>query len=257
MAKPVCKSVAGVLNFHLLPKDIKIKSSHPKIKLDAIPSPPFSAPCAAYIGAVQDDNKKKFKINSQLKKLLKQISMEESQLAPVKEYLKQTLIMSQKNPTWIVGILDSFLKSGSIANFTLIYSLAPVAPVGQTVQVDIVSQPVQSLNFELITREVKTKDSKVKVKLDAILTSPLFSADAKMSASIRYGKKNFKISNQLNQVLQQIGWDAAALTPLKSYLSTMLKTSSQNPELPVGILSTYLQGGGSPAYLVNKPATAP
>lgn len=254
MAKQVTKSVAGVLNFYLLPREMKMKGTYPKIKLDAIPSPPFSVPCAAYIGSVKDDNKKKFKINGQLKRLLKQISMEESQLAPVKAFLKQTLVMGQQNPAWLVGVLDSFLKSGSIANFRLIYALPPVIPVNQAVQVDVTSQPVQSLNFEVITREVKTKESKVKVKLDAILTSPLFSADTKMTATIRYGKENFKISSELTQLLQQIGWDAANLTPLKSYLSALLKTSSKNPELPVGILSTYLQGGGSPACLVNKSA---
>lgn len=246
-------------NFQLLPKKIKIANGQSnRIDLAALPLPPFFSPNAELLASLKN-SKKKIKVSSNLSGLLKTIGWDIAKLKPLSTYLKNVLDQSKTDPSVIVGLLSTFLKSGCLPDFKVkitpqVVSSPPLALSlnlsPEQVQVvnfelipDLLLTQVQSINFELIPREVKTRNGRVKVTLAAILSIAGADLKARVLATLRHGKRELSYSKRLKAVLEQINWTVSDLKPLKKFLNNTLKAADKDPKPIVEMLTTYLKSG--------------
>lgn len=277
------------LNFHLVPKVIKIVEGRVKVRLAAIVSSPGFSPKAELLVALKNE-KKKIHLNGRLKKLLKKISWDKDKLKPLIRHLKDILDRTIKNPPTILDILDAFLKKScspdfkvkviprlrQVASDSINLSLLPPPPVANFALLPVVGQQdalisipspeeainvaitsiasqEQAISFALIPREVKAKNGKIRVTLSALLsTAQGLDRRAKITASIKHGKSQFSYGQKLLTLLAENNWTLDDLQPMRNFLDSTLKAGRKDPGFVVGILSIYLKGNIPQNFIVRK-----
>lgn len=255
MAVKIGKSSTAALGFQLRVQKLDIRQSgghsRARVSLSAIPTPPFFDPHAAFLGSIKS-HKITLKQNSPLKLLLKKIDWDSSKLHPLKDFLRNTLIEGRKHPDQLVSILEATVSTGCIPDFEIQFSPENSSVTPTAVTVTSLPQEVQSLNFQILPTKIRVQNHSKKIQLEAILSQPGFSTDARFIGTIHHHKRKFSFNHDLEKVLADIGWQKSDFKPLEDFLRPILRKSDRDPDLVIGMLATFLKGEVAPNFVLNK-----